>query len=75
MVLGFDAVSGFNHLALTDRAVEKLAIVTASGTYGWTVLPFGPINGPQSSQLVMSKLFNERSGHVSIYIDDVAVYS
>jgi hypothetical protein len=72
---GFDAASGFNHLALTDRAVEKLAIVTATGTYAWTVLPFGPINGPQSFQLVMSKLFSERSGHVSIYIDDVAVYS
>ena len=39
---GLDAVSGFNHLNLSDRAKEVLAICVGSGLYAWESLPFGP---------------------------------
>jgi hypothetical protein len=72
---GVDAVSGFNQLNLTARAQERLAITTPTGTYSWLVLPFGPLNGPQAFQLVMSRIFGSHNEHSAIYIDDVAIFS
>ncbi|CAE8630136.1 unnamed protein product [Polarella glacialis] len=54
---GLDAVSGFNQLELTENARERLAITTPSGLYCWTVLPFGPVDGPQAFQSAMRRIF------------------
>ena len=52
-----DAVAGFNQLRLTDRARERLAIVSPEGTWGWQVMPFGPCNGPAAFQQTMHHVF------------------
>ena len=69
---GLDAVSGFNHLALTERAKEVLAICASSGLYAWEALPFGPADGPQAFQAVMQRIFGSHAG-LAIYLDDLAL--
>ena len=71
-----DAVSGFNHLRLTPRAREILAICTFSGLYAWESLPFGPCDGPQAFQQVMRRVFDSyASDWLAIYIDDLCLAS
>ena len=70
-----DAVSGFNQVALTDRAKESLMIVTANGTFAWQVLPFGPTNGPQNFQQIMRRKFQPCEEEVAIFIDDMLLYA
>ena len=69
---GLDAVSGFNHLSLTERAKEVLAICASSGLYAWEALPFGPADGPQAFQAVMQRIFGSHAG-LAIYLDDLAL--
>ena len=73
---GLDAVSGFNHLNLTERAKEVLAICSASGLYAWESLPFGPADGPQAFQGTMRHLFSDVPGLsavLAIYLDDLCL--
>ena len=71
-----DAVSGFNHLRLSPRAKEILAICTFSGLYAWESLPFGPCDGPQAFQMVMRRVFEEYARvWLNIYIDDLCLSS
>ena len=71
-----DAVSGFNHLCLTPRAKEILAICTFSGLYAWESLPFGPCDGPQAFQMVMRRVYEEYArSWLNIYIDDLCLSS
>ena len=67
-----DAVSGFNHLELSPRAKEVLAICSASGLYAWNSLPFGPADGPQAFQAAMRRIFGGASG-LSVYLDDLCL--
>ena len=42
-----DAISGYNQLRVTESSQEKLAFAGPDCTkYTYTVMPFGPINGP-----------------------------
>ena len=73
---GLDAVSGFNHLKLTPRARDRLAICCTSGLYSWDSLPFGPVDGPQAFQLVMRWCFSRYlSAWLEVYIDDLAIHT
>ena len=69
---GLDAVSGFNHLQLSDWAKEVLAICSASGLYAWESLPFGPADGPQAFQEAMRRLFDAVQW-LGIYLDDLCL--
>jgi hypothetical protein len=69
---GLDAVSGFNHLMLSDWAKEVLAICSASGLYAWESLPFGPADGPQAFQAAMRRLFDQVQS-LGIYLDDLCL--
>ena len=69
---GLDAVSGFNHLNLSERAKEVLAICSASGLYAWESLPFGPADGPQAFQAAMRRMFQGQRG-LAIYLDDLCL--
>jgi len=71
---GLDAVSGFNQLRLTPSASEKLAITVPSGLYFWTVLPFGPVDGPQAFTAVMRRIFGGVRS-LEVYVDDLAVHT
>ena len=74
MFSGLDAVSGFNQLALTADASEKLAITVPSGLYFWSVLPFGPVDGPQAFTAVMRRIFGG-TRCLEVYVDDLAVHT
>ena len=69
---GLDAVSGFNHLNLSPKAREVLAICSASGLYAWESLPFGPADGPQAFQAAMRRIFFGLPG-LSVYLDDLCL--
>ena len=69
---GLDAVSGFNHLMLSDWAKEVFAICSASGLYAWESLPFGPADGPQAFQAAMRRLFDQVQ-YLGIYLDDLCL--
>ena len=71
---GLDAVSGFNQLELTENARERLAITTPSGLYCWTVLPFGPVDGPQAFQSAMRRIFGGVQ-NLLIYVDDLCLFT
>ena len=51
-----DAVTGFNQIANTRRAMEILAIVALSGKFLPVCLTFGPVNGPDDSCFVVTEL-------------------
>jgi hypothetical protein len=73
---GLDAVSGFSHLPLSNRAKDVLAITLASGLYAWDSLPFGPADGPQAFQAVMRRFYAPMLGRgLVIYLDDLCVHS
>ncbi|CAE8652229.1 unnamed protein product, partial [Polarella glacialis] len=71
---GLDAVSDFNQLELTENARERLAITTPSGLYCWTVLPFGPVDGPQAFQSAMRRIFGGVQ-NLLIYVDDLCLFT
>ena len=52
-----DAVTGFNQIANTRRAMEVLAIVARSGKFLPVCLTFGPVNGPDDFSYVVDRAF------------------
>ncbi len=73
---GLDAVSGFNHLKLSERAKDVLAICTFSGLYAWQSLPFGPVDGPQALQACMRRFLAKCVGQfLAVCIGDLCVYT
>ena len=56
-----DAVTGFNQIENTRRAMEVLAIVARSGKFLPVCLTFGPINGPDDFCYVVDRAGNNGS--------------
>ena len=52
-----DAVTGFNQLANTARARQRLAIIARSGQFLPVCLTFGPVNGPEDFAYVVDRNF------------------
>lgn len=50
-----DAVTGFNQIKNTRRAMEVLAIVARSGKFLPVCLTFGPVNGPDDFCYVVDR--------------------
>ena len=55
-----DAVTGFNQIANTRRAMEVLAIVARSGKFLPVCLTFGPVNGPDDFCFVVDRAYSPR---------------
>ena len=75
-----DAVTGFNQIANTRRAMEVLAIVARSGKFLPVCLTFGPVNGPDDFCYVVDRAFGPGRGRRArfarewvAYIDDLTV--
>ncbi len=76
-----DAVTGFNQIKNTRRAMEMLAIIARCGQFLPICLTFGPHNGPEDFSYCVDRLFSPgRRGAKSrfcsewlIYMDDVTV--
>ena len=52
-----DAVSGFNQIRNSKRAMEILAIVARSGKFLPVCLTFGPVNGPDDFSYVVDRAY------------------
>ena len=75
-----DAVTGFNQVANTRRAMEILAIVARSGKFLPVCLTFGPVNGPDDFCFVVDRAYGPGRGRRNrfnaewvAYIDDITV--
>ena len=75
-----DLASGFWQIRVHPDSVEKTAFVVPQGLYEFNVMPFGLCNAPSVSQRLMQQVMmglNHLDGpdFVSVYIDDVLVFS
>ncbi len=70
-----DAVSGCNQVELSDTAKEALMIACHLGTSEWQVLPFGPMNGPQTFQQIMQRKFAPCAQELAIFVDDMMLFT
>ena len=75
-----DAVTGFNQIANTRRAMEVLAIVARSGKFLPVCLTFGPVNGPDDFCFVVDRAYapgrNRKMRYTKewvAYVDDLTV--
>ena len=75
-----DAVTGFNQIKNTRRAMEVLAIVARSGKFLPVCLTFGPVNGPDDFCYVVDRAYAPGRGRKMkytrewvAYVDDLTV--
>ena len=75
-----DAVTGFNQIKNTRRAMEVLAIVARSGKFLPVCLTFGPVNGPDDFCFVVDRAYAPGRGRKLrytrewvAYVDDLTV--
>ena len=75
-----DAVSGFNQIRNSKRAMEILAIVARSGKFLPVCLTFGPVNGPDDFSYVVDRAYapglnrKMRFGKQWVaYVDDLTI--
>lgn len=75
-----DLASGFWQICLHPSAKEETAFVVPQGLFEFRVMPFGLTNAPGVFQRLMQRVLaglNPLDGQefVSVYIDDILVYS
>ena len=70
-----DLLKAYNSITATSRAQEQLVLATEFGNYMYLVMPFGPISAPSIFAKAMNIVFAELIEFVSVYFDDVTVYS
>ena len=78
--LTLDLASGFWQIPVHPNSREKTAFVTPNGLFEFRVMPFGLCNSPAVFQHLMQQVLMglnppEAPGFVSVYIDDVLVFS
>ena len=69
-----DAVTGFNQIRNSRRAMEILAIVARSGKFLPVCLTFGPINGPDDFSFVVDRAFAPGRGRKMKYTKEWVAY-
>ena len=69
-----DLASGYWQIKVHVNSQEKTAFVTHQGLFEFRVMPFGVMNAPAVFQRLMQKVLSGLQ-FVSVYLDDVIVYS
>lgn len=75
-----DLASGFWQIRMEPAAQEKTAFITHQGLYEFRVMPFGLTNAPAVFQRLMEQVVAPLKAvpgpeYVSVYIDDILVFS
>ena len=75
-----DLASGYWQIRVHPASQEKTAFVTHQGLYEFCVMPFGLCNAPAVFQRLMQRVVmglnpEDGSAFVSVYLDDVLVFS
>jgi len=71
-----DLQSGFWQICMAPEDVKKTALVTKTGLYDWTVMPFGLKNATSTFTRTMSLAFKELGGEfLKVFVDDLNIHS
>ena len=75
-----DLASGFWQIRMHTHSQEKTAFVTPQGLYEFRVMPFGLTNAPAVFQRLMQQVISSLNldsevEFVSVYIDDILIFS
>ena len=75
-----DLAAGYWQIPMAPEAQEKTAFTTHRGLYEFRVMPFGLTNAPAVFQRLMQRILmplnpEGESDFVSVYVDDVIVFS
>jgi hypothetical protein len=71
-----DLQSGFWQIRMAPEDMKKMALVTKTGLYDWTIMPFGLKNATSTFTTTMSLVFKELGGEfLKVFVDDLNVHS
>ncbi|XP_012837505.1 PREDICTED: uncharacterized protein LOC105958047 [Erythranthe guttata] len=76
MLSMMDASQGYHQIPLCPGDQPKVSFITSTGTYCYTVMPFGLKNAGATYQRLVDKMFKDQLGrNMEIYVDDMLVKS
>ncbi len=71
-----DLQSGFWQIKMALKDMGKTALVTRSGLFEWTVMPFGLKNATSTFARTMTEVFKDLgNSFLKIFVDDLNVHS
>ncbi len=71
-----DLQSGFWQIRMDPEDSKKTAIITKTGLYDWTIMPFGLKNATSTFTRTMSEVFKDLgSRFLKVFVDDLNVHS
>jgi hypothetical protein len=71
-----DLQSGFWQIRMAPEDIKKTALITKTGLYDWTVMPFGLKNATSTFTRTMSLVFKELGDKfLKVFVDDLNVHS
>jgi len=71
-----DLQSGFWQIRMVPEDVKKTALITKTGLYDWTVMPFGLKNATNTFTRTMSSVFKEMGDKfLKVFVDDLNIHN
>ncbi len=71
-----DLQSGFWQIRMAPEDVKKTTLITKTGLYDWTVMPFGLKNATSTFTRTMSEVFKDFGNKfLKVFVDDLNVHS
>jgi hypothetical protein len=71
-----DCMAGYWQVKMSEESTKFTAFITPFGVYEFTVMPFGLKNAPAAFSRMMSRVMADYLYEfVTVYLDDIAVYS
>jgi hypothetical protein len=71
-----DLQSGFWQIRMAQEDMKKTALITKTGLYDWTVMPFRLKNATSTFTRTMSEVFKDLGNtFLKVFVDDLNVHS